>query len=463
MKKLPVLLLILTLAAVPMQEIYALETDMETDMLEVEMDTAEATEQRTTTEWPVLNDFDARFHIQVIKPREGVVEVEMDSPIGQELQVQRAWIASMDYENGWTEAEVDARLESWTELEAEWTKAVKEQVLPNMGLHSYATIPLTIGSSRLQYDLTEVNLPDILYYAAEFKDLANEEAEPIWVRGKVDYRGCVHASGFQNWETGTCMEVVDREQGTVKYLPSIGWDLFEEEEVVTWEKEWRSTLAGRLDGIGAVLDGLAMIPEMLEEALDWSLTQEEEELATIEKLLAKATGVEAEAMKAAILRERIVEMRKMGDNDNKDAGGTDFEGDIEDGSGGDSENGTGAGSDTEFDAGGSDNTDSDLIGGSGSAGSGSIDGVSDGISGGETFIEVISGVGDTSGEAVAENSTEKAEVDDRGDSEGVTEVEVPKLGEVRAERGWLWWVVAAAGALSLALVAILKRRSLEKK
>ncbi len=463
MKKLPVLLLILTLAVTPVQEIYALETDMGTDALEAEVDTAEATEQRTTTEWPVLNDFDARFHIQVIKPREGVIEVEMDSPIGQEIQIQRAWVASMDYENGWTEAEVDALLEDWTELEAEWAKVAKEQVLSNMGLHSYATIPLTIGNSRLQYDLTEVNLSDILYYAAEFKDLANEGAEPIWVRGKVDYRGCVHASGFQNWGTGTCMEVVDREQGTVKYLPSIGWDLFEEEEVATWEEEWRSTLAGRLDDIGVVLDGLAMIPEMSEEALDWSLTQEEGKLTVIEELLAKAAGVEAEIMEAAILRERIAGMRKIGDNDNEGSGGADFEGDTGDGFEGDSGNGTGAGSDMEVDAGGSDDTDGDLIGDSGFAGSDSIDGVGNGVSGGETFIEEISGVKDASGEGMADNNTEKAEVDDRDDREEAIEVEVPKLGEVRAERGWLWWVVAAAGVLSLALVAILKRRSSEKE
>ena len=461
MKKLPVLLLILTLAVIPVQEIYALETDMGTDALEAEVDTVEAEEQRVATEWPVLNDFDARFHIQVIKPREGVIEVEMDSPIGQELQVQRAWVASMDYENGWTEAEVDALLEDWTELEAEWTKVAKEQVLSNMGLHSYATIPLTIGSSRLQYDLTEVNLPDILYYAAEFKDLANEGAEPIWVRGKVDYRGCVHASGFQNWGTGTCMEVVDREQGTVKYLPSIGWDLFEEEEVVTWEEEWRSTLAGRLDSIGVVLDGLAMVPEMSGEALDWSLTQEEGKLAAVEGLLAKAAGVEDEVMEAVILRERIAGMRKIWDNEG--SGGTDFEGDTGGGSEGDSENGAGVGSDTEVDADNSDDTDSDLISNSGFAGSDSIDGVGSGVSGGETFIEEISGAEDAGGEGMADNNTEKAEVDDRDDNEEAIEIEVPKLGEVRAERGWLWWVVAAAGALSLVLVAILKRRSSEKE
>lgn len=461
MKKLPVLLLILTLAVIPVQEIYALETDMGTDALEAEVDTVEAEEQRVATEWPVLNDFDARFHIQVIKPREGVIEVEMDSPIGQELQVQRAWVASMDYENGWTEAEVDALLEDWTELEAEWTKVAKEQVLSNMGLHSYATIPLTIGSSRLQYDLTEVNLPDILYYAAEFKDLANEGAEPIWVRGKVDYRGCVHASGFQNWETGACMEVVDREQGTVKYLPSIGWDLFEEEEVVTWEEEWRLTLAGRLDSIGVVLDGLAMVPEMSGEALDWSLTQEEGKLAAVEGLLAKAAGVEDEVMEAVILRERIAGMRKIWDNEG--SGGTDFEGDTGGGSEGDSENGAGVGSDTEVDADNSDDTDSDLISNSGFAGSDSIDGVGSGVSGGETFIEEISGAEDAGGEGMADNNTEKAEVDDRDDNEEAIEIEVPKLGEVRAERGWLWWVVAAAGALSLVLVAILKRRSSEKE
>jgi hypothetical protein len=191
------------------------------------------------------------------------------------------------------------------------------------------------------------------------------------------------------------------------------------------------------------------------------LTQEEGKLAAVEGLLAKAAGVEDEVMEAVILRERIAGMRKIWDNEG--SGGTDFEGDTGGGSEGDSENGAGVGSDTEVDADNSDDTDSDLISNSGFAGSDSIDGVGSGVSGGETFIEEISGAEDAGGEGMADNNTEKAEVDDRDDNEEAIEIEVPKLGEVRAERGWLWWVVAAAGALSLVLVAILKRRSSEKE
>ncbi len=42
--------------------------------------------------------------------------------------------------------------------------------------------------------------------------------------------------------------------------------------MVTWEEEWRRELAGRLNNMGAVLDGLAMIPDLSkEEVLEWNL------------------------------------------------------------------------------------------------------------------------------------------------------------------------------------------------
>ena len=193
-----------------------------------------------------------------MRPREGEVEVELDISMEPNLKAQRVWFATVDYEKGWTEAEVDAQLENWGGLEVEWTLVTKEQSLAEMFSHAYVTV-------MLADDLTQVNLLDVLYYAVEFEDLENEGAGSVWMRGKVDYRGCVHAERFERWETGTCVEMIDREAGTVKYL---ALDATEEEEVITWEEEWRKVLAGRVGNVAAILDGLAMVPEVTEGDLE---------------------------------------------------------------------------------------------------------------------------------------------------------------------------------------------------
>lgn len=450
MKKLPVLLLILIVVAMPVRGAWALE---------------DGAEQGTKMELPVVHAFDPLLHIREIRPREGLVEIEVDSPIGRDLQVKRVWVASFDYEKGWTEKEVDEKLDEWTVLEVEWVKVTKEQVLPNMASHSYATIPLNIGESRLQYDLTEVNWPDILYYAAEFKDLEDETAAPIWVKGKADYRGCAHASAFQNWETGICEEVVDWGNMTAKYLPA---GATEDERVITWEEEWRLKLAGRLDNIGVILDGLVMAPEMSEEVWDWNLTQEEGKLAAIEGLLAKATGAEAETARAAALRARIETLRERefgGEGNDLEVGGGN--GETGDSTGGEEGPTGGEGSGNE--AGG------EIVSGDGSgdmiSGEEPGDGAFGDASGGATIGGGAAGevLGVVSGEGLREEANSGGEGKDEANGEikedfvGRGEVEVPKLGEAKSRNGWIWWVLGVSGALAVVFGVILKRKQREDR
>lgn len=457
MKKLSVLLLILTLAsAMPVNRVSALETGEERGEA-IEAST------RATTELPVVHELDQRMHIQRISPREGLVEIEMMSPMDEQLQVQRVWFATMDYEKGWTEAEVDNLLDDWTTLETEWTKVTKEQPFTDAPLHFYRTISLTIGESKLQYDLTAVNLPDVLYYATEFKDLENEAAGTFWVRGKVDYRGCVHAQRFRDWQTGACVEMTDWDAGTTKYWAA---DSTEDEEVVTWEEEWRLVLAGRLGEIGAVMDGLAMVPDLSKEALAQSLSYEAEKLTRVEALLAKATGVEEEVAEAGRLRERMAKMLNGSSEETKNESSSGSSSGTLGGSGSGSLNvgdlgiGTGnepgvsgedadsdvslengLGSDASFGAG-------DLVGNLGSPdfGSGSV--LSDNNIVGGSGETMEGAVGD--GDGIEEASGVKMAED---------ELEVPKLGGVKADGGgWIWWVMGISGALALFLGVALKRK-----
>ena len=421
-------------------------------------------EGRKTTELPVDNPYDPLFHIWMIDPVSGTVDVEMNSPAGRRLQVRKIWLATVDYENGWTEAEVDERLDGWTELKADWTRVTKEKELTNMALKSYATLGLTIGTSTLRYNLTTVNLLDVIYYAAEFEDL-DESGERVWVRGKADYRGCVHATEFATAEATTCTQALNTEAGTLRYLAK---GASGEEEVVTWEEEWRQTLAGRLDEIEAVVERM----EGEEEAMEWELDYEEEKLEGVERLLEKATGVGDEVARAEDLRERLAKLR---------VGEEEAKGD-EVGSGDGPVGGAGTG----------------VGGGAGSGGSSGAGGVSGGSA------EVTEAVGDLGSDTEEGNSAESGEVWEERPSEGgdaavgsamtgvaagqgagsggemlggeaaidddavtgVTEVkaevgdeaEIPKLGGAKARRGWIWWAAGLSGAMVLFLLLGWKKK-----
>lgn len=471
MKKLPTLLLILTVATmVPTGEVFAITGEAGGGEKVTTGETANigagAAEVLRTmsdgevakTELPVANKREKRFYIMGIKPREGTVDVRIDGEM-ENLQIQRAWFATVDYENGWTEAEVDAQLENWTTLKAEWTKVTKEENLARMAMTSYATIPLTIEGTRLQYDLTQVNLADVLYYAAEFKDMNDAAAGSIWVKGKVDYRGCAHAERFENWETGTCEEVVDLEAGTVKYRVE---GATEDEEVVTWEEEWRSTLAERLSGIGAVLDGLASLAEVPEE----SLTQEEEKLAKVETLLEKAIGVKEELAEAERLEARIKALRERKET------GSEFEEKepVKPGEGPNKPTQRPAGG--EDDAGSGDKLASDHLEGDGAvegdvvlggsvAGNGVVAGgiaEGSGVGSGSSVQTEGSQEKSEDNEASEGQSLEEGFIEGKTTEEAPEEAEVPKLGGAKSGAGWIWWVVGLAGVLSIGLAFLLKRR-----
>ena len=454
MKKLPILLLALTVGMMtPIQVAYAAR-EREQRITDDVAD--EGMEQRKTTELPVLNKLEPMLIFRSIKPRDGLIDFEIASPTGKEWRIQRVWLAAFDYEGGWTEVEVDEQLSAWTELEADWAKATKEQSLTNMALWSFATVAFTIDKSTLRYDLTTMNLPDILYYAVEFKDEKGEEEGPIWVRGKIDYRGCAHARSFLEGETETCVAQVDEQSGTVKYWPS---EAQEDEEVVTWEEEWRLVLAERLAEVEVELDRL--VPEeLLPESLEWVLGQQEDKLTAIEELLAKATGVNEEVKGAERLREKIAALRKTGSEIDTGAG-------PEAGSG--SGSGVGVGSGTSSGAGVGTGTGADEgSNGDGSGVEGSLGENANGLgaleaedggyrdtmigAGDVDLIEDGAGMENTIGVAVLAEDAEEVSATD------ASETEVPKLGGAKAERNWLWWVTGMAAVLSLFFVVVLKRK-----
>lgn len=264
-------------------------------------------------------------------------------------------------------------------------------------------------------------------------------------------------------ETGTCVEVTDWDTKTTKYLAA---DATGEEEVMTWEEEWRLVLAGRLATIVAVLDGLAMIPDLSEEALEQSLVIEEAKLEAIEGLLAKATGVDEEVKEAGKLRERMAKMRSGASEEEEN--GSSSENGVGSGSG--ASGGAEGSSESSEESSGGDSGDVDDLDGCSSDLTGDLSGSSEGASSPSGSLSSPD-FGGVSREPVINNVVSGIEEVAVGDLEGSgaslevfaeveEEAEVPRLGGAKVVNrgGWIWWMLGISGALTLFLVVALKRK-----
>lgn len=201
--------------------------------------------------------------------------------------------------------------------------------------------------------------------------------------------------------------------------------------------------------MAAILDGLAMLPEVTED----DLMPQEESLAEIEKHLMKLAGAENELAEVTLLRGRIEALRCRKDEPADEESG----------------NNSGAGGDSGAEGDGGGLQGGGLEEEQGSSNSG------DKVENKDTAIECgASGVGfaesaDTAGvdyAATGDSSgvAEVAALEEKMDNElEEIEVEVPKLGGEKPRSGWVrWMILGLSGVLSLLFVAILKRKRSKK-
>ena len=212
-------------------------------------------------------------------------------PMASNRYVKRVVLVYYDYENGVTEAIADDKLASLGEDNYDdWAVRLADVNYNSEGylspVNSYST------TIELMNELME-NKRDLIYYAVEFGVPTDTEdgrriwSETAWVRGKYDYRQCVHSEMFasaMNPGAGlpTCMtRELDDEYYRV-LLPGADAD----EVVLSWQDEWRMIQKERLDQIITTLTTW--------EEGHWNKGDVEEklrELAKLERTLKGSEGV----------------------------------------------------------------------------------------------------------------------------------------------------------------------------
>lgn len=193
------------------------------------------------------------------------------------IRPQRAMIVVRDYESGVSEAEADQRAHTLGVGDDTWYRTFLDT----------RTVSANNYMSGSGYQLRE-NLSDILYFALQFGEIITDASgkktleNVYWVRGKIDYRKCIHSELFDA-ETMVCTVKVNRlaQTAMLAAISDGDWLLFpEDEKVMTWEEEWRKVLAVKIANlntqlthmkeqlpvVGATLDQMAATIKKLQTA-----------------------------------------------------------------------------------------------------------------------------------------------------------------------------------------------------
>lgn len=347
--------------------------------------------------------------------------------------LRRLVVAYYDYEQGVTEAEADAGLATLGEDAAEWAVVIYDEEY-RFGMEDHPLLNFGGFEVWIEGEFTE-NKRDLLYYAAEFgepelqEDGTTEWQNTVWLRGKYDYRSCIHGPDFKpvlpNYiGIPTCF-ARDGEGG--KHIVTATRDGEVAEGILTWEEEWRQIQLERLQ---------EMVVEMGTWGTEW---QEEAVRAMLERLkklevtLTASTGVEDLLVVERALTEQL------------EGWLAEIEGEVE------GEDGDGAGSEVE------DGAESGAEGGVGGVTGDGVQlgtGSAVGTSGQAGAVSVASGVSGASGNGGQDRGEEVdgAKTDEAGEAEGKSgeliegeglseAVEVPALGEVEQRSGFPWWVL----------------------
>lgn len=296
MKKLPVLLSTLTVAAsltggmstiLTQERAWALEDVTQTNRENIYSNELSVLAKYVQFEW---FDFGANL-----------LRVETGGTANSTgIRAQKLVVAYRDFENGVTEEEADMAARTLGESASTDLLTLVEAVQPAQG----NTLKPLKGKK-----LTD-NLTDIIYFAVQFghenadKNLEDE----YWVRGKLDYRNCIHSTVFEP-ENMLCTR--DTSTGVVQFLPATqngDWvTVPSDDQVITWETEWKKEVERRL----AVMDEwLQHIKTELPDT-DSTLYLMGKELAQLQLSTSKLENMAEVDQKMLNLEQTLQEVRTM--------------------------------------------------------------------------------------------------------------------------------------------------------
>lgn len=335
MKKIPVLLLALTMAS--MGSVMPTNQAVATNEIVGEMS---------------ANAYDKRVKFVSINPVKGSYDVYLEAGYMSGYAVKEMYVATFNYTKV-TMAEADEIAKTLgEEASTSWKSSGVYRNYDSISATGFATDGMFTKGLMSNY-------PDVLYYAVKFVDKTSAGGEDIWVRGKLDYRACVHSKMF-NAETGTVCYAKEKD-GMYDFGLSGGWGDEGNEDILSWDDELTGLARAELETTIQKLENLELLKEQGQKISEYDVTLVRDELA---RALVKITAlgrIEETSGDVSSLEARM-ESLLQGDDKN-DGDGTGSEGGDGDDSDGDNKDDNDGDSDNED---GDDSDDSNNEGGIGS-------------------------------------------------------------------------------------------------
>lgn len=248
--------------------------------------------------------------IDLIDYKNGEVRSTVSAPEDEDIYIKTATIAYMNFNQGVTETEADEALGTLT--------GEKDEIWKIVSFYKFSPTMMMKTRNLILNQSTKVmnaytNKSDVLYYAVELgRPEGDDWAETWWIRGKVDYRSCIHSKVFDE-DTMSCKR--EENDGEVKYIPQVNQskELIyppENESVLTWREEWKSVIQANCE---AVQNEVELMMKYFYDGL-MVLDQDEEILDGITKSLVNFSSTEDKilwlAQSVANWKMRITELRE---------------------------------------------------------------------------------------------------------------------------------------------------------
>ncbi len=176
------------------------------------------------------NGADSRFQITELNLETGKFAYRLAFWDTEGRSMQRTVVATVNYEQGYTESDADTGLELLGIERPKWVRNIDDRTY-NSGMTGGAFGDFSLTN----FNLLKNNRLDILYYAVLFANPNNDMVEPIWIRGKLDYRSCAHSTAISDGLTKICSVRFNNATGKFEITPQGSY--VAEEAVLTWEEE----------------------------------------------------------------------------------------------------------------------------------------------------------------------------------------------------------------------------------
>lgn len=424
------------------------------------------------------NEIATDFIFDRITMSTGMLGLQFNDTQRRDIRLEEVYVATYKYEE-YTTTMVEERLGELgldRIVDPEWSQTV---LLSTMPVDYGAWGSQTLFTSGFPEFLD--NRPGILYYAFRVTE-RDKPDEPVWYRGKVDYRACIRGDTEGAFYDCEGKYNADR---TEMVFTRVGTDEVGG-EAETWGEVWQKELMNMLSGVRAEIknwDGDEAARKSFEERLGY-IERMSSDAAEVEEVLTEVESVET------AIEQRVWDLEHPEDQKTEETGGTEGgseSGDIGTGAGSNTGTGgtgseSGAGSNVGVGVGSGGSIENSGAGGLGDAGSGEA------ANRGEVLVKEEpkkdpqnvnsggNGARMTSGQQVASISDgiDIDEVEGQDEKDDDTEVAtdvyeneilVPDLndGELQANRWWIWLLICTTLALGGASYWWMKRAFGKKK